>query len=245
MTRPVVTLPLYLRFACMNVPTKVGARAWRRCFDLLVEHGEFFGMNEAGSVRAKRIYNRRKDLYGYSQFGLFRGTNPIFWKKSEFSLVSGRQVKLHGRAKGRLALKYPGFNGARYLTEVILRPTADVAEVAVINVHLVAPGPKVNDQWRRQMRAKSIATINGIVAHHADSRRAVVLMGDTNIAGELDLPGVQWLYPRGVDKLGLALPDNATIATRTTKQFEAPTDHKHGRSADVQIRLKETAKPWQ
>lgn len=238
MPRPVVpALPAYLRLllGVMNIPTKVGAKAWEKCFRILAEHAELFGINEVGSPRAKRLYIRLKDELGFAQFGVGQGPNPVFWARDTFRFLRGRVIRLHGRGKGRLARRFPGFNGARFLTEVVLRHRESDQIVAVLNFHLVAPGWKVLARWRAEMRRKSLARIDGLVAFHLSKGRVVVLMGDTNIGGAIDLTGVTWLFVAGVDRIAIAVPKGVTLDDFDIAQLVAPTDHKHGRFADARL----------
>ena len=236
MDRPVIR-HLRLLFACMNIPTKVGPAAWARCFRLLAERAEFFGINEAGSIRAKRLYRKLAKALGLTSWGLWRGTNPIFWDPDILRFIRGRQIKLHSRGTSIKAKLWPGFNAARYVTEVVFRHIAARRIIAVLNVHLVAPGPKVPSRWRARKRAQSLARIRLLVAAHAALGRIVVLIGDTNIVDDIDIPGMVWLFPEGVDKLAILVPEGMTLADFDVEQFDAPTDHHHGRAADVTLDL--------
>lgn len=235
MSRPVVAT-LRLLVACINIPTKVGPKAWARCFALVVARAHIFGINEAGSWRAKRLYIRLARELGLTHYGL-SGSNPVFWDPDLFRKLRARQVKLHARAKGRLARRWPGFNAARYLTEVVLRHIQSRVIVAVLNVHLVAPGRKVNSRWRARMRKRSLDRIRRMVAHHILMGRIVVLLGDTNIADEIDVRGMLWLFPSGVDKIGVGIPEGMDLEGFDLDQFLAPTDHKKGRAAAVDIEI--------
>ncbi len=236
MDRPVVAR-LRLLVACINIPTKVGKAAWARCFGLLVARAHIFGINEAGSWRAKRLYIRLARELGLKHYGL-SGSNPVFWDPDLFRKLKGRQIKLHARAKGRLARRWPGFNAARYLTEVLLRHRQTRVIVAVLNVHLVANGWKINARWRARMRKRSLDRIKRLVAFHCfEMGRIVVLFGDTNIADEVNIPGIVWLFPEGVDKVGIAVPEGMDLAGFDLDQFLAPTDHKKGRAAAVNLEI--------
>lgn len=237
MTRPVVGTALRLLVAVMNIPTKVGPKAWERCFTLLVERAQIFGINEAGALRAKRLYRRLARELGLAYWGLFRGPNPVFWDPDVLRLLRARQIKLHARGSGAKARRWPGFNSARFLTEVVLRHIATKTIVAVLNAHLVPPGPKVDSSWRARQRARSLARIRRLVAFHLSMGRVVVLMGDHNLVGKLDIPGVTWLVFEGVDKLAIAMPDGVSLDEFDVDNFLAPTDHKRGHAADAHLTI--------
>lgn len=229
-----------LRIGTINVPTKVGPNNWETCFRRMATRADIFGINEVGSKHAKALYNRVKDDEGFSQFGLFRGTNPVFWNVGKYRLVHGRSHRIHGAARGRLARRFPGFNAERTLTEVVLAQRAGGPEIAVLYTHWVAPGWKVNPIWRRRMRARSKSLLRELVREHWAAGRIVVPMGDFN----LRLPfwvirGFRWLRGRGVDKVGILAPAGIAV-TADVDVFPAPTDHKHGVAVDVDLTRKAT-----
>lgn len=238
---------LHLLVACMNIPTKVGAKAWAINFRNLADRADIFGINEAGNLRAKRLYLRLARRLGYGCYGLFSGPNPVFWDRRKYRRYSAIQVRLHGAARGRLARLWPGFNSPRFMTVVVLKPLAGGPLVAFVNLHFVAPGPKVDDRWRARMRDLSIERLTAIVEHHMDLGRVVVVAGDTNIKHPIRMPeGFLWLRPTGVDKLGVGVTgarvhlDRARAITSTVA-FPAITDHKHGISADIPITSRKAA----
>lgn len=231
MSRPL--LLLLLRAALINIPTKVGRAAWERCFRALAARGDIVTINEAGSWRAKRVYIRLAKELGYSHYGL-SGPNPVFWKADEYRKVKGRQIKLHARARGRLARRWPGFNGARYVTEVILCHRDTGEYITVLNWHMVAPGWKVRARWRAKMRARSIDRIERLVDHHRDVGRIVLGMGDAN-QDAFPIPGMKWIHADGPDLLGIALPASVYLDRADPDEFSAPTDHKHGKSAVIEL----------
>lgn len=233
MVRPAVLL-INLRVALMNIPTKVGAKAWSRCFQLLVRHGDVFGINEAGSPRAKRLYRDLARAHGYGQFGLNEGPNPIFWNRNVYRFVSGHQIKIHGRGKGRLARRWPGFNGARFMTVVTLSHIPSGQLVTFLNWHLVAPGWKVRPRWRSRMRVKSAVLIKRQVTYHRNQGRVVVGLGDAN-RDAWTVSGARWLHMDGPDLMLLGLPSGFHLDKADTDAFPAPTDHKHGKSADIHL----------
>lgn len=239
--RPVVAT-LHLLVAVMNIPTKMGARAWAIDFDKLADRADVFGINEAGSVRAKRLYRRLAQARGYSSWGLWRGPNPIFWDTRLYRLHSARQVRLHRRGRGRLARRFPGFNGARFVTVVTLVHLATGRRITFLNWHFVAPGWKVRDAWRARMRRRSIATVRAIVESTLDHGCTAVGFGDTNLREPFEVvDGWVWLRGEGVDKLGVAVPDgvdlDAYAAGESVIAFPALTDHKHGVSAAIPLKI--------
>lgn len=232
MSRPVVAA-LRLLVAVMNIPTKVGPADWETCFRRLASHGRILGINEAGSWRAKRLYRRLAKELGLSYYGL-SGPNPVFWKTSEYRRVSARTFKLHARARGRLARRWPGFNGARYMSEVILADRATGEFIAVNNWHMVAPGWKVRPKWRAKMRARSIAQIRSRVEHHLSMGRIWLGMGDAN-RDAFVIDRVTWIHADGPDLMGIALPKGIYLERADPDVFPAPTDHKHGKSAAIDL----------
>ena len=227
-----------LRIGTINVPTKVGSEDWETCFRRMAWRADIFGINEAGSPRAKALYNRVKDEEGFSQFGLFRGSNPVFWQVGKYRLVHGKSHRIHGAARGRLARKYPGFNGERTLTEVVLAQRDGGPEIADLHAHWVAPGWKVNPLWRRRMRARSKALLRELAREHHAAGRIVLVTGDLNLKAPFwVVRGFRWLKGRGVDKIGILAPDGITV-TADVDVFPAPTDHKHGVAVDVDLTRK-------
>lgn len=234
MSRPqIVTLLV----ACLNIPTKVGRAAWVDNFLKLVDRADIFGINEAGSLRAKLTYRKLAIQRGYGYYGLWRGPNPVFWDKRVYEFHSAAQVRLHARGTGWRARRWPGFNGARYATIVTLKPRSGGPLVTFINWHFVAPGPKIEPGWRARMRASSIAKIAAIVEHHHNAGRIVVGVGDANIKGPFEVTdGWEWVHVEGVDKTGVVAPPGSEIASSGAATFAARTDHKYGRSAAITIR---------
>lgn len=237
MDRPAI-LVLRLLIGCINIPTKVGAKAWAACFRRLAARADIFGINEAGSPRAKDLYDDLMRELGLSQFGLWRGPNPVFWKTDVYDFVSGEQVQLHRAGRGRLARRWRGFNGPRFMTVVVLRHRATGREVTFINWHWVAPGWKVLSKWRSRMRVRSKRLLRREIASHRAAGRIVAGVGDTNLRlAFYVLKMWRWLRRKGVDKLGLAVLDGDQILDVDVEVFAAPTDHRHGLSAEVDIEI--------
>lgn len=235
---------LVLRVAFMNIPTKVGWRAWRANFRALDERGHVVCINEAGSSLAKRVYAVLAQRRRLGRYGLFIGPNPIFWDRSRYRLFSATQVKLHGHAPGRRFRLWPGYNSARYATVVVLEPLAGGPLETYINGHWVPPGRKVDDAWRERMREISERKTAEIIEQHRAAGRIVALMGDLNLRHEPDLgEHVTWLRGDGVDKLAIALPDGVEltggpdVARGRVDVFPGITDHKHGVSADIHLEI--------
>ncbi|WP_028654884.1 endonuclease/exonuclease/phosphatase family protein [Nocardioides sp. J54] len=223
-----------LRVAFGNVPTKVKAAGWEGCFRILKARGDVVGINEAGNWRAKRVYARLAKAAGYGRYGLFIGPNPIFWDRRVYRRYSARQVRLHDSGKGRRARLWPGFNAARYMTVVVLTHLDTGRLVTFINLHFVAPGPKVPARWRAAMRNRSIARLRKIVAHHQAAGRDVVVFGDANRHG-FPIPGAVWLDSSRPDVLAIVPADDTRLGDTTVEQVPAPTDHKRVVAARAEL----------
>lgn len=241
---PDAVLQLVLRVAIMNVPTKVGWRAWRSNFIDLDQRAAVFAINEAGSTLAKRVYAVLAKRRRLGRYGLFIGPNPIFWDRSRYRLFSATQVKLHDHAPGRRFRLWPGYNSARYATVVVLEPVDGGPLETYINAHWVPPGRKVDERWRARMREISEKKIRRIIEQHRAAGRIVTLMGDLNLRHEPDLgEHVIWLRGDGVDKLAVALPEGVELvggpdaARDRVVVFPGITDHKHGVSADIHLEI--------
>lgn len=219
-----------LGVAVINVPIKVGRDAWEECFDLAAQSA-VFGFNETLSAAQRAVYatkvaQHRRPL---AHFGL-TSPNPIFYREKRFRFVSGKVHQIHGKAPGPLAQEYPGYNAARYITELVLRQKADGTEFAFLNTHLVPNGKKVNPLWRAVVRRKSIKMLNELTQKHIDASRVVVVMGDMNIYEPFKMPArFRWYRPKGIDKIGGTRPGEA-------ETFEAPTDHKRGVRAQISLK---------
>lgn len=227
---------LRLDVALTNIPTRVGRDAWSKCFRLMAGSASIFGINEAFSKDAKRLYLDLAEQHQLAQYGTSVTPNPVFWSSSEYRKVSARPLKLHGAATGVLARRYPGYNAGRYLTEVVLAPVGGGPEVAVLNWHLVPGGLKVNPLWRRKVRKKSKRKIRDLARKHTAAGRVVVGMGDANIVKPFNvIPGWRWLRGRGIDKLGVAAPPGHAITNVTAHTYPAPTDHRIGIAAGAVV----------
>lgn len=221
----------------INVPTSVGPRAWASCFRAIAKRTSVFGINEAFAPAAKALYLALALARGLGQYGVRRSPNPVFWRRRHWRKASGRVIKLHD-ALSRYG-DWPGFNDARYVTEVILRRRGrkGFPQVVILNTHWVPEGDKVNDEDRARARSASLREVRALILEHLAAGRIVILMGDTNIhaAIHLNIPGLVWIRPLGVDKIAVALPPGWTLDDFDVDTFAARTDHKHGIAAAVEI----------
>lgn len=222
-----------VRVAACNVPTSVGLRAAEDCFEATAAHGDVIAFQEIFARRTKKAYVRLARRYGLSQYGLFKGPNPLMWDAAKYERRAASHYRLHGSRRSR----WVGFNAARYATVVVLRPKQGAPDVTVINTHWVPRGPKVAAWWRTRARKRARDKVAHLVAAHAARGRVVVVMGDFNMDTPPRLPEVTWVVGvrHGVDKIGVTVPRGYRIAARTADRFQAPTDHRHGVSAEVEI----------
>jgi hypothetical protein len=221
-----------VRAATINIPIKVGEKAWEECFRETAARAPYFGVNECLSREQRALYDHLADELGLGHYGLF-GPNPVFWDQKKYRRIAGRQYQLH---KGRKS-KYAGYNAARYATVVVLEDRETGEQVTVVNAHLVPRGAKVPARWRARVRAQSLVKLTWIVQRHVRAGRAVVVMGDTNMDRPPKIPGVRWIAggTSGVDKIGVALPKRWKVANVHASEYDAPTDHKHGRVAQADL----------
>lgn len=227
---------LKLSVATINVPGSVGARAWARCFKLLLEHGvDFAGANEVGRPAAKRLLSGTAKAHGREQFGAFRGPNPIVSNPARWKRTGGRVWRLHAAGASALARKWVGFNGARYATVTTNRPAKApfTPEVAAIQTHWVPRGKKVPEWWRKRQRERARTIVERLVRTHLARNRIVLVMGDLNMEKAPHITGVTWVHDSGVDKIGVACPAGVQLTAHKSAFFDAPTDHKHGVRADL------------
>lgn len=222
---------MILRVGVINIPTNVGPEAWEECFKETADRADLFGINEAMSPKAKRLYRRlaKNDNLGF--YALFTGPNPVFYD-GKFKKIAGTQYRLHGR--GPYYARWPGYNAARYAT-VALYDTTSGPNVAHIHTHLVPRGPKVPEWWRKRARRAAIRKITRIVKRHREAGHIVVLTGDFNMTNAPEIWGIAWVADRGVDKIGIGCPKGYRIIEESVDIYPAPTDHKHGTAAEVEI----------
>ena len=229
---------LALRAALINIPRKVGERAWVECLDKAMDRGSIVGVNEALSEQQRRAYRGVAAERGYSVAGLVDGPNPVFWDRLVWRHVRSRVRRLHPAARGPLAKRFPGYNAARYVTVAALEHRATGRRVTVLCFHLAVGGPdKVSVLWHKAAVAASIVKLARIATWHAVRGRPVILMGDTN-ARVLRLPArrFRWVADGGrIDKIGATLPARVALVEQAAGVFAAPTDHKHGVYADLTL----------
>lgn len=225
------------RVGVINIPTKVGPNAWRKCWEEAADRCGIFGVNEAFHPKAKALYLELAKEHGYGQYGTRRGPNPIYFNRKRWRRVSGTVHKIHGR--GNLFARWPGFNEARYVTDLVLVPRGrpDALEVAVLCTHWVPNGRKVSGSFRDKARVQSRLFVERLVREHQAAGRIVYLIGDTNIAKPftLGIRGFQWIRGKGIDKVGVAVPKGYVLGKTSVDVFDAPTDHRHGVATAAQI----------
>lgn len=245
MTRP-VTREVRIRIGVINIPVKVRRPAWKKCFTLLLERVDIGGVNESFTPAQRQLYRKVAEAEGFAWSGS-TGPNPIFWDATMFNLVSGRRIPIHPAGTGRRARRFPGYNGAREINEVVLELIAHPGtEIAVLNTHFVPEGPQVPSAWRNQMRSKSKTMLGNLAAAHVARGRVVFPIGDTNIHEPFSVAPVRWLRGKGVDKIGIALPSGvrgidfpaeARVIAQRVGWFLAPTDHRRGFVANVRLAI--------
>lgn len=220
-----------LSVALVNVPIKVGEKAWTECFRKAAK-SDIFGLNECVSNAQRKVYDRLAEAGGLGHAGLASRTtkttgNPIFWDKDQFRVLSRTVHVIHTAGTGDLAERYPGYNSERTINEVVLTRVGEATEYAVLNTHLVPNGRKVPNLWRERKRAKSKRMLRRIARVHRKEGRVVVVMGDMNVREPFWLGrGMKWLKGEGIDKIG----SNRKGVAHT---FKAPTDHKRGVRATI------------
>jgi len=230
-------LVFWLRFACINVPIKVGREAWEKCFLLAAMYGDIFGINENLSAGQRDTFRDMAREMNVSSFGL-GSPNPVFWNPKLYRRISSKVHLLHGPGPERWRKRKPGYNAERYATVVVLLHLATDQQVTAINTHWAPRSQWVPIRWRLRVWAISTAKIAGLVAVHTLRGRIVALMGDFNMkVWPRILNGMRWLTAKKrVDKLGVA--PNSRVEEAHGSSFEAPTDHGSGVRARVLIRLK-------
>lgn len=223
------------RVGMVNVPVKVGPRSWVRCWRILSRRTAVFGVNESLSRRQRAVYAALCVRRGWGQYGLRNSPNPIFYKRETWTKVrgTGRVVQLH--PEGPWARVYPGYNGARYATIVVLERRSGQRH-AFVNTHLVSAGHKVPAPWREQVRADSLTQLRDLVDDLTDLGLVVWLLGDMNVPKPFPMDHrFQWVRGVGIDKVGVSLPDGVTLGDHGFDLVPAPTDHKHGLTCRVHL----------
>lgn len=219
-----------MSIATINVPVSVGAAAWERCIRETAARAHLFGVNETKSREQINLYRQFAREHELGTAGLDGSGNAVFWRKSVYLKISSRVVPLHPRGTGALARRYPGFNDARSVTEVVLMDKRTSEVVVMLCTHWVPEGRKVPVAWRLWARNKSKRKIRKMIRFHRKWGRTVFLVGDTNIAGPVDMHvrGFKWIRSEGIDKIGVAVPKGTTLKTSDYHKYGAPTDHGAG-----------------
>lgn len=223
------------RLGVINVPVKVGPRAWLRCWRVMAGKTALFGVNESLSRRQRLVYAAAMRQRRWGQYALWTSPNPIFFAKETWTKVegSGRVVKLHDA--GPWAGRWPGYSAARYATVCVFERN-DGTQHAVVNAHLVPDGSKVEPRWRSKVRDSSFVQLRDLVDGLTDLGCITWLLGDMNVYPEFQMGDrFHWVRGHGIDKLGVSLPDGVTLGDGGWELINAPTDHQHGLVARVHI----------
>lgn len=226
---------MIVRAAVINSPTSVGPKGWEGCFEAADARADVFGINENHSRRQKEAFKDLSREHGLRKFGL-TGPNPLFNDPKVWRRLHESQHQLHGR--GPKARRWPGFNSPRFATVAVYEPVQGGGpDLTVINTHLVPRGPKVPGWWRDRARRRALKKLDRLIQAHLARGRAVLVIGDFNMDEAPDLEDVVWVVGahRGVDKIGIAVPDGWRLAAWTGDRFPAPTDHRTGASALIEI----------
>lgn len=226
----------------INIPTNLNDRKdpshWRVCWTETADRAEIFGVNESFTAGQRETYLRLAKERDYGQFGTRVTPNPVFWDREHWRKVSGRVIELHGALSRHR--EYPGFNEARFVTEVVLRRRGSKHEVTILCTHWVPEGDKVTPADRDRARKSSKDQVAALMKRHTAVGRDCVLLGDTNIHGtfSLGIPGFTWIKEDGVDKVGIAVPLDRRVAHSSSREFAAPTDHRTGVAAVVRVQAR-------
>ena len=218
-----------LPIAHCNVPSKVGAANWARCWHAAASQAPVFGLNEA--FLSKATYARLARANNHGIAGLAKSPNPVFWDRKKIKRVTGKVHRLHARGDSVLAQRYPGLNDARYATDVTLRDRATGVEFGVVCTHwVVGPGRKLPKAWQVWARREAKKGVRRLVRAHQRAGRPVWVIGDTNVRVPLAPLRVRfrWVKNHDIDKSGLGLPAGARLLSSSWRNFAAPTDHKDG-----------------
>lgn len=215
----------------MNIPTQVGVLNWGRAFRRMFKRpGGNIGMaQEVFTPKAKKLARRMAKRRGWGSYGVANSPNPIFYDKKVWEKVDGFITRIHGRLSK--ADDFPGFNGARFVTVLVLRNKVTGRIETFMNTHLVPEGRKVAALDRIRARRKSKKVIAEIAREQVKLGRTVWIGGDTNWAKNfrLNIPGFRWIRKKGIDKGGVAPGKGLRVIRQSWDAFHAPeVDHKHG-----------------
>ena len=227
-----------LEIGTINIPAQVGSEAWEACWEKTAARTSLFGVQESFLRRQKRTWKRLCRKHGWGRAGVEGGPNPIFFDKDVWEKVSARVIQIHDKS-GRK--NKPGFNEARYLTELVLVHRELRFQAAILDTHWVPPFyvPKI---FLTLSRIKSKKLARKLIREHTSKGRLVIFMGDTNIYRAFKLANLQWLRGKGIDKLGFAIPSGWSVVSKNARPFPAPTDHKQGVKGTVTLLIPENSK---
>lgn len=224
------------RVGVINVPIKVGPRKWAACWRIMARRTGVFGVNESLSRRQRLVYAALTTSRHWGQYGLWASPNPIFWNRETWRKVpgSGAVIKLHDA--GPWAHDFPGYNASRYATVVTLERRRSKIQHTIICTHLVSDGAKNPRPWRIQVRETSTSQLRNLVDGFTDNGNVVWLFGDMNIKAPFPMGRrFHWVRGVGIDKVGVAVPRGYHEPRGTFTLPPAPTDHKHGLVAHVEL----------
>lgn len=216
----------------INIPSKVGQKAWESCWRKTATRASIFGVCENFTRKQRGTYRAQAKRHNYGVFGL-SSPNPIFWDRSLYKKLSGRVITLHAGAKDSWARRFPGFNAERKMSELILADWSG-QEYAVLCSHWV-PEQNVSLAFKLSARRASKKKTRELIRYHRSLGRIVIFMADTNIYRRINLAGMIWMRKRGIDKIGVAVPGNMHVTDAESETFPAPTDHKRGVAGSATI----------
>lgn len=220
-----------------NSPRFIGKKGLKECLNIARKSGasvicvnEVFSPNQ---VEGLREWAHRRGW----KLSRTQSPNPILWNPKIWdpAPTSGK-IKLHDKAPGPLAKKYPGYNSARYMTRQPLRHKKSGEVVTFFNTHLAAWGPRVDGAWSRAMRERSRKRMARLVRTQIKQGRWVVGNGDMNTWDALPLPRKFKWTSRTVLRQGAA-PRAGKNLKISTKRLNSPSDHGHQRTSTVRLYL--------
>lgn len=224
---------LGLTVSTINVPRKIGADDWARCFERAMADGStLLGAQEIFTSGQRQTLAQVCKAQGWDHAGR-SGPNPVAWDAAAWTLVRSRVVRLHGPGEGLLARRWPGYNAERHVTVAVLQHRETGQRVTLLNAHLVAYGPRVPAAWRAAAFAASVTRLRRLVKRARRRGQHVVVTGDFNTRGRIPV-GVKWTS-RGIDRIGYK-PAPGWRGDAFVKPFLAPTDHRYGQRARITLK---------